>query len=170
MVVDLTPHLVDLLLDDLGQFVMPRRRGLVRLVRQHGQRRLQAVREIAGCRLRARDRLVAVVEQRVEVAHEWLDFRRIGPFHMPLTAFSNARKPPAQVVEGRQAAPNLREAADEAQDRGGHEQRVVGQEQGVVATQRRQDDVRDGHQPTRPQQGADDDAGAEGAGSHQLMR
>ena len=49
-----------------------RGRGALRLLREHGERRLQAVREVAGLGLGARHRALALVEQRVEVAHERL--------------------------------------------------------------------------------------------------
>jgi hypothetical protein len=48
VVVDLPPHALDLLIDLCGELLMSCRSHLLRLVRQHRQRRLQAMRQVAG--------------------------------------------------------------------------------------------------------------------------
>ena len=65
-----------------------------RLLGEHGERRLEAVREVAGLGLRARDAALAVVEQRVQVAHERLHLGRIARLRVA---------PVAPVAHGRRA-------------------------------------------------------------------
>lgn len=48
MIVDLPPHAIDLLIYLCGKLLMSCRSHLLRLVRQHRQRRLQAMRKIAA--------------------------------------------------------------------------------------------------------------------------
>ncbi len=54
------------------QVGVPRGPGALRLLGQHGQRRLEAMREVAGLGQRLPHPLVLVVEQRVEVVDERL--------------------------------------------------------------------------------------------------
>ncbi len=68
--VDLPPHALDLLIDLRGKLPMSCRARLLRLVRQHCQWRLQAMREVAGLCDGARDAPLALVEQRVEVVDQ----------------------------------------------------------------------------------------------------
>ena len=80
VVLDLPPHPLDLLGHRRRELGLAGGRGAVRLVRQHRERRLEAVREIAGLGDRAAHRLLLVGEQRVQVGDERLDFGGIAPF------------------------------------------------------------------------------------------
>jgi hypothetical protein len=48
MIVDVAPHAIDLLMDIRGNLFLARRSQLLGQVREHGQRRLQTLRKIAG--------------------------------------------------------------------------------------------------------------------------
>ena len=99
VVVDLPPHALDFMREsssaDFGQSGGLRAVGLLR---EHGERRLQSVREIAGLGLRARDARVARLEQRVEIRHERLHFGGIVAVHQPLAAGVHVREPRAQLA------------------------------------------------------------------------
>ena len=77
------------------QFVMPRRLGALGLLRQHRERRLQPVREVARLRQRAGHRPLAMLEQGVEIVDERLHLGRIDAVDPPLAAvvhFTQARR------------------------------------------------------------------------------
>ena len=84
--------------------MLPGRVGALRFVRQDRERRLEAVREVAGLGDRAPHRPFAMVEQRVEVVDERLDFARIAPLDSPIAPVAHRRELVAQLVERRQAA------------------------------------------------------------------
>ena len=78
--------------------------GAIGFVHQHRQRRFEAVREIAGFAERAADRVVAMIEQRVQIIHQRLNFGWIAAFEPPLAAVANGGQACAQFVERRKAA------------------------------------------------------------------
>ena len=104
---------------------MPSRGRAVRFVREHGQRRLQSVGQIAGLRDRATDRDLAVLEQRVQVVDERLDFGRVRPVELPLPAFANQREAGANRLKRRDASPEEREPDDETENGRGRHRRNV---------------------------------------------
>ena len=58
--------------------------GDVRFVREHRERRLQRVRQVAGLRDRAPHGLIAMLEQRVEIVDERLHLAGIPPLDAPI--------------------------------------------------------------------------------------
>ncbi len=71
---------------------MARGRGALRLLREHRERRLEAVGEVAGLGLGARDRALALVEQRVQVAHERLHLARVVPLDPRVAAVAHVAR------------------------------------------------------------------------------
>ena len=92
VIVDLPSHALDLLADACGELGLARARRPLGLLREHRQRRLQAVREVAGLGDRTADDLLAVVEQAVEVVDERLHFTGIGAFDAMLLVAVNRRQ------------------------------------------------------------------------------
>ena len=92
--VDLPAHPLDLLANRRRQFVLPGGLRPVDLLREDGERRLQAVRQVAGLGQRARDAALALVEQRVEVLDERRDLARI----VALEPRASARRGRRRVV------------------------------------------------------------------------
>jgi hypothetical protein len=83
-------------------------------MRQDGERSLQSVGEISGTRHRALDRLLAVIEQQVEVVDERLHFGGVGPVDEALSPLMDRRQSQTQAIDGRQAAAHLNETDDHA--------------------------------------------------------
>ena len=75
---DLALHPRYLFADRVGELALTRAASALGFVRQDGERSLQAVCEVSGSRYRALDRLLAVVEQQVEVVDERLHFGGVG--------------------------------------------------------------------------------------------
>ena len=78
-----------------------------RLVLQHGERRLQRMREIADMRARALDDLAVGIDQRVQVLHQRLDLARIVAFEMldvAVADFSEIARAPAGAGAGPSAS------------------------------------------------------------------
>ena len=94
VVVHLSSHALDLLVDGGRDLVLAGAAGALSLLRQDGERRLQTVGEIAGLGDGALNRLLAMIEQRVQVVHERLDLGGIGAVHPPLATGSQ----PVQTV------------------------------------------------------------------------
>ena len=99
VVVHLAAHPLDLLVDGRGEIGLAGRPGVRRFLAQHRERRLQAVREVAGLRHRARQRAFAVIEQRVELVDQRLHLGGIGAFDPPLACRRGRR--PGQSAAGR---------------------------------------------------------------------
>ena len=124
VIVHLPPHPLDLLPHDGRQLALPRLVGDLRLVREHGERRLQRVRQIAGLRDRAPHGLIAMLEQRVEIVDERLHFAGIAPFDAAIPSLAHGGEPLPQLGERRQAVPHHRQPAQQA-DRREDDQRGV---------------------------------------------
>ena len=92
-------------------------RGARRFLRQNGERRLEAVREVAGLRDRAADRAFAVIEVGVQLVHQRLDLDGVGAGDPRLAAAADRRERGAQPVERREAAADLGQAEQQAADR-----------------------------------------------------
>ena len=73
VVVDLAAHALDLAAIEAARS-RPRQPRALGVARQHGERRLQAVRQVAGLGERTLHALVALGQQRVQVVHERLHF------------------------------------------------------------------------------------------------
>ena len=124
VVVDLPPHPLDLLADRRGQLACPAASARSASCAEHRQRRLQAVREIAGLGERARTAASRCVEQRVQIVDERLhlgrDSRRRragrGPRARRRAARAGGRTAPS-------AAAHLRTARHHAQHGDGRHQR-----------------------------------------------
>ena len=89
---------------------LARRRRRGHLLREDGERCLQAVRQVAGLRHRARDAALALVEQRVEVVDERRDLGRILALEPRRPPVANGAEPFAQRREWRQSAPDDRQS------------------------------------------------------------
>ena len=110
VVVDLPPHAIDLLLDRLRQLAVTGGAGALRFLRQHRERCLETVREIAGLRDRAPHGVIAVLEKRVQIGDERLDFGRIAPGDLMLPSVANGSQLRAHVVERGESLPHLPKA------------------------------------------------------------
>ena len=86
---------------------MSYRSHLLRLVRQHCQRRLQAMRKIAGLCHRARHAALTLVEQRIQLIDDRLHLCRINTVDARVDAFVHGREAVAQSIDWRQASPDL---------------------------------------------------------------
>ena len=79
-------------------------------MRKDGERRLQAVRQVARLCDRTADGLLPLVEQRVEIVDERLHFGRIFALDAPIAALVQSGKARAKVVDRRHAAAHLQRA------------------------------------------------------------
>ncbi len=80
VIVHLPTHPLHLHANRRRTLTLPRRLQLFRLLRQHRQRRLQSMRQIARLRQRPPRNPLAMLQQRIEIVHQRLHFRRILPF------------------------------------------------------------------------------------------
>ena len=103
-------HTLDLLPEGRGEIVVTGSGGAIGLLRQHRQRRLQAMREIAGRRARAPDHLLALVQQLIQIGDERLHFYRVAAFEAAFAPVAQAAKPRPQLVDRAHAAADLRNA------------------------------------------------------------
>ena len=78
VVFGLAAHAVDLLLDRRRQVLMSCGRHAPGFVREDGERRLEAVREVAGLRDRPRDGGFAVLEQEIQIVDQRLNLARVN--------------------------------------------------------------------------------------------
>jgi hypothetical protein len=92
VIVDLPPHAIDLLIYLCGKLLLSCRSHLLRLVRQHRQRRLQAMRKIAGLCYCARHAPLALVKQRVQLVDDRLHLYRISAADARVNAFVHGRE------------------------------------------------------------------------------
>ena len=99
VIVDLPPHALDLLRRARrASSCVAGRRGALGLLRQHGERRLQAVREIAGLGDRAAARARSrCVEQRIQIVDERLHLGRIAAVDAARRARRARGEPRAQL-------------------------------------------------------------------------
>ncbi len=119
VVLDLAPHPLDLLFDRRRELGLPRLPRPLGLLREDGERRLEAVREIPRLRARSRHALLALGEQRVQVLDERLDLRRILAFDPGLPAVAQCRHPRAQPRERGHPHPYGGERGDQQPERPG---------------------------------------------------
>ena len=117
VVVDLPLHATHLLADGGGEIVLPRGARTFRLVCENGERRLQSVRQIPGLGDRTRHHLLAMLEERIQVRDERLDFCRIGSAHGAIAAVADGGQPRSQMLDRRQRVFHVRESRDHAEDR-----------------------------------------------------
>jgi hypothetical protein len=90
-------------------------------VREHRERRFQRVRQIARLRDRPTDRLIALLEQRVQIVDERLHIARVLALDPPGHALAHRAEPLAQIGERRQSALDHRDAAEQNDRREDHE-------------------------------------------------
>ena len=164
VVLDLTAHSLDLLRDPGRHVGLAARGGALGLVREDGQRRLQAVREIARLGVRATDGAFLVREQRVQVGDERLHFSREAPFDALRLAGADGRQPPAHFLERHESAPHDREAREHGGDRRDHQRVRIAvdrhEEPERLAVERERHAPRP-QKPERPQDRADHDVDAQ---------
>ena len=166
VVFDLAAHPFDLLRDRGRKHRLPFGPGALRLLVQQRQRRLQSMRQIAGLGQSARDALLAIDQQRVQLGNQRLHFRRVLAAEARVTSFPNAGEIGAQLIERREAAFHLDEPDDHARHRREcHDDHVV-HEHVVKGTGRlghvqhvvRQDQAAEKKQAEAPEHGAKEDA------------
>jgi len=107
VVVDLPPHALHLRRHRRGELQVARGGGAVGVARQHGQRRLEAVRQVAGLGQRALHARFALREQRVEIVHERLDFRWIEAAKLAVLAAVHRVQPRVEQGHRPEAAADL---------------------------------------------------------------
>ena len=158
VIVDLPPHPLDLLAHRLREIGVAERRRALGFLRQHGQRRLQPVREIARLGDGAAHRTRLMFEQRVEIVDQRLDLARIVAGHLPRGAGANLGEPPAHPFEWRQRAAHERQPGDHAGNGNHRRQAAVRMDDDDRTHRRRAEGERDGdhrEQPERPQDRAE---------------
>jgi len=104
VIINLPAHSFHLLSDSGREIRMSRCFGALRFLRQHGERRFQAMREIAGRGQRTLHNPLAVLKQRVEIVDQRLQFDRIISAHPAVAAASYVRQSRPQFFERRQGA------------------------------------------------------------------
>ena len=132
LVVDLPPHAVHLLMHGFGDVAGTGRGCPVGFVCDDRKRRLQAVREITGPGDGARDRPIALVEQRVEVVNQRLHLGRVRAFQSMRAAGVQCSEVTPDGIDGRQTASHLEESAEH--ERARHNDRQVARERAVDTT------------------------------------
>ena len=127
--------------------------GALGVLRQDGERRLQAVCEIAGLGDRAVGHLLALAQQRIEVVHQRLHLGRIASLDLCTRAALEIAELRPQLVEGGDAASDQHEAEDQRDD-GEHGHRVqvdMHDDHRVAHAAAETDEHGDNqHQPQRP--------------------
>lgn len=133
------------------------------------------MRQVAGLRDRPPDRLIAVLEQRVEIVDERLHFGGIPSVQASLAAVADSGQPPAQPLERRQTAAHVQHAAENADEDEGAEHDAAVKQRGRVQHDRvarlpqhdrgRQQD-RAAEEPHRPENRTEQDARAQRAAHH----
>ena len=99
-------------MDGFGDVASTGRRRPVGFVCDDGERRLQAVRKIAGLGDGAFDGAIALVEQGVEIVDQRLHFGRVRAFEPARAAGVQDFQVAANGIDRRQTAPHLEEAAE----------------------------------------------------------
>jgi hypothetical protein len=120
VVVDLAAHALDLRRHRGRQFRVSGSRHPLGVSRQHGERRFQAVRQVAGLGERTLHPLVALGQQRVEVVHQRLHFGGVVTAHPTMLTAVHCGKARVQERHRLQAAADLPHA-------GRHRERGPGQ-------------------------------------------
>jgi hypothetical protein len=166
VIVDLPLHPLHQLPERRRQLVMPLGRRLLRLLRQHRQRRLQSVREIAGGGQGSGHGARAILEQRVQVVHQRLHLARIVALQSLTASLAHRREAGAQTSKrGQRPLHEKHSAGDERQGGDDHDdvRHVTRRDLGMVARQpdhRGDDRDQHGH---HPDDGAGHEAGPERA-------
>jgi len=118
MIVNLPPHAIDLLADGIRQRGLARGPRAIRFVRQHRERGLEPMSEIARLDLRAVHVGIVRVEQRIQVRDQRLHLGRVVPLEP-------CRAPGVHVAEPDPQARDRRHAAANAPDPGGQQQHAA---------------------------------------------
>src|SRR5262249_24983706 len=172
VVVHLPPHAIDLLIDLRRELFMSCRPRLLRLMRQHSQRRLQTMREVTGLCDGARDPTLAFFEKRIQVVDQRLHLGRIAAAHARGGAFMHGREAVAQLIDRRQPSPYLQESEEHAERRYQSHPRPVTERQTKHAMGGRgrkrevENEGCDREQADRPEGGAEQDARFERDDAH----
>ena len=147
VVVDLPPHAFDLLMDRGGKLDLPGGGGALCLLIQECERRLQAVRKVAGLAERAPHALFAIAQQRIEVTDERLHFRREISRHHAVPALVNVGEPLAQFAKRRHPVLDDASTGDHEDDRHDQCQHHAHRARGAGRPEDGQDQQRQGHRP-----------------------
>ena len=143
----------------LGDFELSRALGGIRFLRQHREWRLEPVREVAGLGERTAHARFAVLEQRVQILDQRLNFRGIVAGDPRLATAANVGEPRSELMERRETEPHLPERRRQHADSGEAEQAVVEHphRQRRAVEQIDRDVVHHQDDSDRPQDRADDD-------------
>src|SRR6185369_8515677 len=97
-------HAIDLFPHRVAELAVAGGPGAIGLLRDDGERRLEAVCEVAGLRDRARDGALAMVEQRVEIVDQRLHLLGVFADDAAFAADANARQAMAELHERSESA------------------------------------------------------------------
>jgi hypothetical protein len=164
VIVDLPPHPLHLLPHRLRQLRVAERRGPLRFLCEHRERRLQAVRQVARLRDRAADGAFLVLEQRVQIVDERLHFARVVVAQLPGGARAHVRQALPHLVEGPKRTPHQPQPGDHARDGDRRRNPAVRVDDGDRAHRGRADRQQDRdhrEQPERPEDRPQHHAGAQ---------
>ena len=161
VIFDLPLHSLHLGLDDFGEFRLAAAAGPLGFVRDHRQRRLESMREIAGSGDGAANHAVVMVEQGIQIVDERLHFRREFAGDSRLAPVVDARQPRAQPVQPAQAPAELHHTASQAKHGDDRKERYVSpgrtvhepRPRRIAQEQRRRDHQCADEQPERPEGG-----------------
>jgi hypothetical protein len=163
VVLDAALHAANLVAQAVGDVAETRALDLGGILRQHRQRRLEDMRQIAGRRLGPPYRLFAMLEQRVQVADERLHLGGIIAVDSRRTTITHRRQPRPEAVDRRDAAPHLRQAAEHEHqcERAEHHPVLHPQDDRKVLRDQHEEQVRGAEQAERPQHRSDEELALE---------
>ena len=128
MGVHLTTHAIHLRHDARRELRVSVARGALAIQREDGQRRLEAVRQIAGRQVRAGDHRVTLIEETIHVRRQRRDLGGIAPGQPSLRPLMDVGEMAANLVDRSPAALHLRCANHHAGQAHDREQVCVAQE------------------------------------------
>jgi hypothetical protein len=169
VVIDLAPHPLHLPRDLGRQLGVPGRAGTFAFLVEHGQRRLEPVRQVTGLAERALHARFTIAQQRIQVVDERLDLRRILAFQAAVTSFSHVLQACAERFERREAATHLHETGNQRDhgeqgdgDQGAEDAMEHARRLGVQQHDMREHEAGQAEEPGGPQDRAQQDARAKG--------
>jgi hypothetical protein len=131
VIVYLPLHAFDLLMNGVGNLGLASGTRAFGLARQDGQRRLEAVCQVARLGDRTPHRPLAMLEQRVQIVDERLDLARVFADDPPILTLMQPGQTRSQPVYRGQPAAHLPHADDHAEKSGEQRQRCL--QEGVQA-------------------------------------
>src|SRR5215831_5843788 len=111
VIVNLPTHPFYLLVNDCSNLSVALALSPIGLLRQDCQRSLQSMGQITGLCQGALHSLLAMIEQGIQVVHQWLYFGGIGSIDSTLPAVAHCEQAISQMSERHQAASHLHKAS-----------------------------------------------------------